>query len=104
MNDGDTTATLAMHGGVGLLSMEKAALERYSLPLEIRDVFRRGLHELANEKVDIVLGTHPEQNDTKGKYEILNSGGSIIDGGEWQRFLLGREKLLDDMLAKENSK
>ena len=76
-------------------------LNKYGHSLECREVFRAGLHRLATEKVDLVLGNHPPQNDTEGKLARVLAGESVIDPTEWKRFLLHIEAKLDDMLAQE---
>ncbi len=99
---GGVPVTAAMHGGVGLNSMSRAFLASHGLPLSLRGDFRCGLRRLAREKVDIVLGNHPQQNDTEGK--IGRMGGKenpFIDPSEWGRFLLACETDLDRMLAEE---
>ena len=95
--------TAAMHGGVGTNSMEASFLEKYSLPFELRDIFRRDLHELKKIPVDIVLGNHPDQSDTEGKLARILSGEThaCIDPGEWPRFMDACEARLDRMIASE---
>lgn len=88
----------AMHGGTGLNTLTKSFLTRYGLPLEYRDIFRKSLHELKNEKVDLVMGNHPGQNDTEKKLQKVLSGESIIDTSEWERILVNVEKSLDDVI------
>ena len=103
LSDDEHSIIAAMHGGVGLNSMAKEFLNKYGLSLECRDTFRQGLRKLANERVDLVLGNHPYQNDTAEKQKIVASGnGSILDHTEWKRFLLATENKLDMMLEKEN--
>jgi metallo-beta-lactamase class B len=93
----------AMHGGVGLNSMTREFLNKYGLSLECRDTFRQGLRKLADERVDLVLGNHPYQNNTAEKQKAVASGeGSILDHTEWKRFLIATENNLDIMLEKEN--
>ena len=99
---GGIPATAAMHGGVGLNSMTCAFLCSRGLPLSLRDDFRRGLRKLAPEKVDVVLGNHPQQNDTEGKLSRMGNGGNpFVDPIEWKRFLRACEEGLDRMLAEE---
>lgn len=95
-------AIAAMHGGVGINSMTKAFLESYNLPFDLRDRFREGLHRLSKEHVDIVLGNHPQQNDTEGKIMHMNSQHNpFVDSDEWPRFLKSCEAGLDNMIAGE---
>ncbi len=91
----------AMHGGIGTNSMRAEFLRGYGLSLDCRDRFREGIHRLASERVDLVLGNHPEQNETKAKREAVLSGASILDAGEWQRFLVSAEEILDWLLKSE---
>ena len=96
---------LAMHGGVGLNSMAAGFLEARALPRDLPERFRAGLHALKAEPVDIVLGNHPDQNDTEAKAERLRRGDAraFVDPGEWTRFLENCEVRLDEMLARERS-
>ncbi len=91
----------AMHGGVGLNSLQKKFLESYGLSLDCREIFRKGLHLLKTEKVDLVMGNHPRQNKTTEKLEKVQRGESILDAEEWIRFLEKTESGLDEMLKKE---
>lgn len=94
----------AMHGGIGMNSMKKDFLEKYGLSLDCRETFRQGLHELARERVDVVLGNHPGQSETQEKLQAyLSAGKSPIDPEEWKRFLLRAEEKLDAMLAAEKT-
>lgn len=94
----------AMHGGVGMNSMTKEFLTSYGMPLSVRDGFRSSLHALKNEHVDVVLGNHPQQSDTRRKLaELGGEGGNpFVDPDEWQLFLEKTEMSLDEMLASEN--
>lgn len=103
VQDGESTYTAAMHGGVGTNSMEKAFLDKYGLSTDCREIFRRDLHRLAKMHVDIVLGNHPDQSDTEGKLQRILSGekNACIDPDEWPAFLKHCETRLDNMLAQE---
>lgn len=100
--EGDNVVA-AMHGGIGMNSMRGKYLTENNLPFTCRDVFRSGLHALADEKVDLVLGNHPGQNDTVGKLEKVKNGESIIDKAEWNRFLTWLEGHLDEMIESEKN-
>lgn len=92
----------AMHGGVGQNSMTKSFLNRYNLSHDCRIKHRESLEKLMNEKVDIVLGNHPPQNDTTSKLEKVLKGESIIDSSEWTTFLQTRINLLDEFIKSDN--
>ena len=101
-NDGKDIVA-AMHGGVGMNSMSGDFLRKYNLSFDCRERFRNGLHELAKEHVDLVLGNHPPHNDTVGKLNrILAGEKSILDPDEWKNFLLRTEDRLDDLLKRES--
>lgn len=102
LRDGEKSVVAAMHGGAGLNSMTASFLQEYGLSFDCRERFRQGLHSLSNERVDLMLGNHPEQNDTKGKLKAVISGeGLVLDSTEWKRFLKTMEDVLDQMLRQE---
>lgn len=102
--DAGRTLTCAMHGGVGTNSLERDFLHRYGLQFTLRDEFRAGLHRLRGEYVDVVLGNHPDQNDTEGKLARLDAGArdAFVDPGEWPRFMDACEARLDRMIESES--
>lgn len=101
VEDGKNSIIAGMHGGVGMNSLSRKFLTDYNLPLELRDEFRKGLHRLANEHVDLHMGNHAGHNDTQGKCERVLAGESIVNPDDWSEFLVRTEKRLDDLLEKE---
>jgi len=101
IEEGDESIIAAMHGGIGTNSMTKDFLDEYGLSYDCRDTFRKGLHALKSEHVDLVMGNHPGQNDTEGKLQKVLNNEPIVDPTEWQRFLIMAENNLDAMLANE---
>ncbi len=95
----DNSYVAAMHGGVGFNTLKTEFLTKYKLSFACRDVFRKSLHSVADEHVDVVLGNHPEQNDTQGKLKKVLLGESTADNSEWKRFLISTERALDFKLA-----
>lgn len=87
VTDGKEELIAAMHGGAGLNTLEKSFLDKYGMSTDVRQVFIKATEALMNEKVDIVMGNHPQQNNMVGKLEKVQSGEKIVDSGEWQRFL-----------------
>ena len=99
LNDGTVAA---MHGGIGMNSMQSAFLRRYGLSFECRQQFKDALRKLSCEKVDFVLGNHPEQNGTVEKMrKILDGEANILDGNEWQAFLEKVEKHIDHLIETD---
>ena len=97
------TAIAAMHGGVGLNTLKAAYLQKNGISFDDREIFRDGLHRLADERVDIVMGNHPGQSDTVGKLEKVLNGESIVDPTEWKRFLKATEAKLDALIVSEQA-
>lgn len=94
----------AMHGGIGFKSMSTKFLTEYNLSFDCREKFINGLHALADERVDLVLGNHPGQTDTQGKLKRLQSGeASILDPTEWKEFLKKTEKSFDEFLKRDSN-
>lgn len=95
----------ASFGGAGINSMEKWFLQKYSLSDKCRDDFRNSLHKMAKIKVDIHLGNHPFNNQTKDKIKKWEDNPTIsnpfIDESEWQNFLKSCEENLDNLIMKE---
>lgn len=98
--EGDNTIS-AMHGGIGVNSMAKEFLNQYGLSFDCREKFRKGLQMLKSEHVDLVLGNHPQQNDTEEKLQKVLNNQPIIDPDEWQNFLITAEERLDQLIAQE---
>ncbi|MBE7045419.1 MAG: MBL fold metallo-hydrolase [Ruminococcaceae bacterium] len=103
IEEGTERVIAAMHGGIGRNSMAKEFLDAYGLSAACRDKFRAGLHELAKEHVDLVMGNHPGQNGTEEKRERVLKGETAVDPNEWKRFLIGAEKSLDELLEMEEN-
>ena len=97
------TAIAAMHGGVGMNTFRAAYLLENGLSFDCREIFRQGLHSLAEEKVDIVMGNHPGQSHTVEKLQKVQNGESVVDASEWKRFLVETEKKLDAVIASEET-
>ena len=100
LRDGNEEVIAGMHGGIGQNTMRKAWLDTYGLPYTCRDTFIEGLHALADERVDIVMGNHPETAHTVEKIERRVNGECIIDREEWGKFLAGCEKSIQNLIAQ----
>ena len=98
VTDGDKELIAGMFGGMGMNTMRAKYLDKNGFSYDCRDKFRASILKLRNEQVDIVMGNHPEGNDTAEKCQ-----GKIpcIDPQEWQRHLDVGEKSLENTIAKE---
>lgn len=101
VEEGEKNCTAAMFGGAGVNSMTKSFLEAYQLPLTYRDDFVRSLEKVKEEKVDIVIGNHPGDVDTAGKFERMKieKENPFIDGDAWGKRLAYCRKQFDEMVA-----
>lgn len=103
VNDKGRTLRVGTHGGVGMNTMGRRFLEKYGLPLTLRDDFRAGLHRLQKEQVDIFIGNHQDQCDTLGKSARILAGeaDAFVDSTAWGKYLAECEHNLDALLEKE---
>lgn len=102
VDDGKTTYIAAMLGGAGMNSMQKDFLDRYNLSYEHRDGFKDALKKVENEHVDILIGNHPGDADTAGKYARMQAGepNPFIDTTAWKKRLAYCANQYDEMIAK----
>lgn len=105
VDDGKDTYTAAMFGGAGVNSMTRKFLNSYGLPLSCREDFRKSLERVKNEKVDILIGNHPGDVDTAGKYERMKKGekNPFIDTSALAKRLAYIQKQFDEMLEAEKT-
>ena len=91
-------------GGAGLNSMEKYYIEKYDLAKEDwRGAFRRSLSRCRQEKVDVFIGNHANQNQTSERYQRLLDGDKLafVDPEAWGKFLDGCQAGLDKLEAEQ---
>jgi metallo-beta-lactamase class B len=76
-------------GGAGFNTLFKDILLLQNRPVSVREEFLNSFKKVREEKVDIVLGNHPRQNETLEKREKMianNSENPFINPTEWQKF------------------
>lgn len=100
INENGKEFVAAMHGGLGFNTLRSKYLDEYNLPYTVRDVYIESLHKALREKPDLVLGNHPENNDTVGKCKRALNGEDIADSTEWERMLTNIEKDLKELIEK----
>lgn len=105
VTDGTRTLRAAMHGGVGMNSMNRAFLQEYGLTTETRDQFVPAILKFIEEPVDIHLGNHVGNNDTVGKsLQMTEEYNPFIDPTAWKRFLQQRIDRWNEMVQEEKQK
>ncbi len=85
-SDGKREVRVGLSGGVGLNTLGVKYLQKYGLPLDMRDIFISSLLRVADEPVELFLGNHADQNRTLEKSERLRLGEleAFIDKTEWR--------------------
>ena len=68
----------AMHGGGGINTQKSEFLKRYGLSFDCRRKFRESLDKVRDERVDVILGNHPEQTGTLEKMVKILGGDRIL--------------------------
>lgn len=90
MTQDGRTLRVGYLGGAGLMTMTKPFCGWYGLPMDLGERMLETIDKLWNQKVDIVLGNHPGQNNTLGKrqYMVENPGSNpFVNPACWQLFL-----------------
>ena len=84
--------------------MCKEFLDKYGLPYSLREDFKASMKRLNEEKVDIFLGNHMQQNktDEKAKEALLGNKYAFVLPNEWQEYNLFCIDNLDKMIETEN--
>ena len=90
VTDGEETFRAALHGGSGINTMCKEYLDKYGLPYSLREDFKASMLRLNEERVDIFLGNHMQQNKTEEKAKRKENGDkyAFVDPHEWQAYNL----------------
>ena len=90
-----------MFGGAGVYSMAKKYLNKYALPLSLRDDFIDSIDRVIDEKVEIHIGNHLGDNGHREKIELMNEKENpFIDAESWKNFLSARRKLAIEFFAQ----
>lgn len=92
----------AMHGGIGLNTQTSAYAKAHDLGTAWRDAYAESLKRLRGLKVDVVLGNHPAQTNTFGKFAQKTEGTNpFVDSAEWERFLDETQQKYEAKIAKD---
>lgn len=90
----------ALHGGIGLNTLDKAFLDKSRLPRSLRDDYVRGLKALREERVDIAFGSHPNQTRMLEKKRSMTDYSAFVDDTVWPRLMDERLAMFADLEAK----
>jgi len=101
VTDGGKTYRAGMFGGVGFNSMQVSYLKKYSLPLTMRDEFKRSILRLYGEKVELFMGNHLPNNNHHEKVKLIGTGKNPFIDSEGWKSLLDKKLLEIEKLLKE---
>lgn len=104
VTDGKNTYRAGLHGGMGINTMCREFLDKYSLSYDCREQFANAMDRLKEEKVDIFLGNHMQHNHTAERYELVLNGDlkAFVCPGEWSEYCEWAKQNLLNMIKKEN--
>lgn len=94
VTDGVQTLRAGYLGGAGFLTMYKDFCRLYRLPETKCQAMKETIQKIWNQKVDIVLGNHPTQNNTLGKRKFMLDNPDVnpfINPKAWHIFLSALE-------------
>ena len=97
--DNGKTYRVGMFGGAGANTLAQGNFDYDGC----REDYRKSVHRLQKEEVDVFIGNHVWNNDTAVKGELLLKTGEnkFIDKNLWHTFLTFCEQRLDEVIAKD---
>lgn len=100
IKDGENTYRAGMFGGAGCNTLYKSFLSEHGLPFENRNKFLASVNKLLDEKVDVFIGNHVQNNNTDKKIAALpfSEKNPFIAPDEWQSFLLERKERITQII------
>jgi len=104
VTEGGKTYHAGMFGGAGTPQQKKKFLKERGLSYLQRGKFFKSIERLRGIPVDIFVGNHSWNNDTKGNYEksLTSDTNPFIDPTRWCAFLDTCEKKLLDIIHEES--
>ena len=87
-------------GGAGINTLQSEYIRKYHLESEDwRGYFRKSLKRAMQEKVDLFIGNHVNQNNTPERYRRLTMGDekAFVDSSTWNVFLNDCEAALNKL-------
>ena len=93
------TASAKVFGGAGVNTLHQGKFDYEGC----REDYRKSVHRLLGEKVEVFIGNHSWNNKTYENSLILRETGEnrFINPEAWTRFLESCERKLDETIAKD---
>lgn len=89
----------AMHGGIGLNTLDDESLKQSGWSVSMRDDFLNGLLKVRDMKIDIALGSHPNQTNMLERVnEITDTFNPFFDEFVWGKFIDGRIAMIKELM------
>lgn len=105
VTDGEKTYRAGMFGGAGSNTLRKDFITEHNLPFDCRQKMIDSIRKIKNEKVEIFLGNHLENNRTEEKLQALKLAKTnpFIENSqkEWESFLDARLALVHQIIDTE---
>lgn len=104
VTDGWEKKQVGYWGGIGFLTVHRAHLIKYGLPLDMRDRLGKTIEKLRREHPDITIGNHPANNKTPERYEYMLQNPSenpFVDRSVWQEQLDVMQAKLDYFISQD---
>ncbi|MBE7038975.1 MAG: MBL fold metallo-hydrolase [Ruminococcaceae bacterium] len=100
--DGEKTYRAGMFGGAGSNTLRKDFMIEHNLPFSNRQKMIDSINKIKNEKIELFLGNHLENNKTEEKLSILKDSkiNPFIENSqkEWDAFLEKRLELINKII------
>ena len=96
--------TWAMHGGVGVNTLNTEYLTKVHLPLSLQQTFLKDCEKMKSIHVDICTPSHPAHSDVLERIsEDRMDYRPFVDQGKWAAFLTERAQSLSQLLGEGNN-
>ena len=106
VTDGTKTYRAGMFGGAGTNTLTQEFLTEHNLPVENRRKFMDSIHKLKEEKVELFLGNHLDNNHTEEKLALLHNADenpfTANSREEWEHFLHARLLRIKQIMEQES--
>lgn len=92
-----------MFGGASANQLKKAYMDKQNVCYLMRGEFFKSVDRLKKEHVDLFIGNHSWQNQTRENYEksLTSKENPFIDASRWGEFLDSCEKNLEKVIQNE---
>lgn len=88
-----------MHGGIGLNTLDDETIQKNGWPLSLRDDFLNDLLKVRDMKIDIALGSHPNQTNMLARVnEITDTFNPFFDENVWGKFIDRRIEMIKKLM------